>query len=1197
MIITEGILRVFLFVCFDCFQKPPNFNMNARKSKIGAKRRGFTLVITVTLMILLTLLAVGMLTLSSVSLRGAGSGDAMNQARQQARLGLMMALGELQKGAGPDRAITAPASVINETRPQGVTGIWTPWETGDRLSRTKAAKASRFNRWLVSTVDGSVPNQPENPPLVAAGTTGAAKLLDVGSLGEEQDGLSQRISLQPTRVSNGRSVGAMAWAVVDESAKARLDLSKNSTLGAVSPVITAGAPPTDGISALDGLEKFDSQDPETNRLISMKSTDLAKGPADDAFEEYHSDLTVHSAGLLTDVVEGGFKKDLSLMFSRGLPSTMTSAKLYQSTPGLTTGASDPSWSYLLNFHDLYRKIGKREGTLTPQANGITQRVPTRFTPTRLDRVFNAEVAFPATTTEPVLMPTIVRVDTIFSLIARNTHGGWINHFGASGRSYMLHMQYLPIVTLHNPYSVPLTFDGLKVTFKNLPVGFQFLVDDQPVTTRLVPLNQLYVNSQGSDAATKDFSVTLQSSFSSGANTRIELAPGQTQLFGTPSVPPTWRWQDESPGAGADGIKLFDWRNDKTANFQMIPRLVADATTGTGFDVDWLAPAGAGDLKTPKGNEVSINSGCIGLKGTERIGVRYGPYAPPSGNGNFIVDVEVLRSGTLVKAGSLAVRYGTESRLKQIVEQGTSLRFPDARSFPETFPKPRVDPTITVADIFEANGTPISAYTRARPFMIFSMSGKTTQESFTPSRVIADSSPVQSLGKFDLSAVNQPVGGIPVELVMMPIRNGNAAVEDDRATGEGFFFGGHGSLRGSRQATVYEIPHAPLQSIAQFRHANLAGFGFMPRVTYTVGESRAHPQIGTSGIVGAWRDGTQMIDHTWSANEALWDSYFLSTAANQEGPLFGASGKTADVLLANFFSGSGLLLNQRLTPYNPGSTSVPSSVATAGRDGYLNLGAHMLVNGAFNVNSTSEDAWVAILSALRNEAIQTHETVDAGADGMSSFPRVRRPAKGSMDSQLVVVRENRWQGYRRLTDDQIRSLATEITREIRTRGPFLSMGDFVNRGLGPEGDPVNLKGALQAAIDRTSINAASAVEGVELGAGNLGASGYVSTIAGTGNSAEGSPGFLSQGDILSMIGSHISVRSDTFTIRAYGEARDTAGTKVLARAWCEAVVQRVPDYVDPTNEATVAPANATDVNKVFGRRFHVVSFRWLAPEEV
>ena len=95
-------------------------------------------------------------------------------------------------------------------------------------------------------------------------------------------------------------------------------------------------------------------------------------------------------------------------------------------------------------------------------------------------------------------------------------------------------------------------------------------------------------------------------------------------------------------------------------------------------------------------------------------------------------------------------------------------------------------------------------------------------------------------------------------------------------------------------------------------------------------------------------------------------------------------------------------------------------------------------------------------------------------------------------------------------------------------------------------------------------------------------------------AWGLPGYLTQADVLQVIGPVLSARSDTFRIRAYGDALDDKGG-IVARAWCEAIVQRSPAPIraDGTGVNPVNPGKAGD----FGRRFQVVSFRWMSKEEI
>jgi hypothetical protein len=108
--------------------------------------------------------------------------------------------------------------------------------------------------------------------------------------------------------------------------------------------------------------------------------------------------------------------------------------------------------------------------------------------------------------------------------------------------------------------------------------------------------------------------------------------------------------------------------------------------------------------------------------------------------------------------------------------------------------------------------------------------------------------------------------------------------------------------------------------------------------------------------------------------------------------------------------------------------------------------------------------------------------------------------------------------------------------------------------------------------------------------------YKTKEASTGNPAAGAPGWVSQGDLLRILKPAATVRGDTFVIRFYGEDQDSGGN-VTARAYGEAVVQRMPEYIDPTDRPSVSYSAATAANKNFGRRIEVVSFRWLSSNEI
>jgi hypothetical protein len=119
------------------------------------------LIITLLLMSLLTLIAVALLSLASVTLRSSSQAEAASTARANARLSLMLALGELQNHAGADQRITSTASILDgipETEAldhvgeAAITGVWDSW-IHDPMQSANAPdyeKSPRFRRWLVS---------------------------------------------------------------------------------------------------------------------------------------------------------------------------------------------------------------------------------------------------------------------------------------------------------------------------------------------------------------------------------------------------------------------------------------------------------------------------------------------------------------------------------------------------------------------------------------------------------------------------------------------------------------------------------------------------------------------------------------------------------------------------------------------------------------------------------------------------------------------------------------------------------------------------------------------------------------------------------------------------------------------------------------------------------------------------------------
>ena len=362
-------------------------------------------------------------------------------------------------------------------------------------------------------------------------------------------------------------------------------------------------------------------------------------------------------------------------------------------------------------------------------------------------------------------------------------------------------------------------------------------------------------------------------------------------------------------------------------------------------------------------------------------------------------------------------------------------------------------------------------------------------------------------------------------------------------------------------------------------------------------------------------GNEILAHdiAFETNQNLWDHYFIS------GIPLEASGSS--------FSWDdpkdSALWNQRYGWSHSSSLSAAAHAAkiknpsTGLAHGFWN-NAHALRNkAAFNVNSTSVPAWTAFLSGLRGiDRPALSGTAAAGSDTI--FSRVRKPLSAPLTQDIkAVTHPGAWAGARRLTDAEIAALAEKIVAEVKARGPFLSLADFVNRRLDASSNAHSWKSALEAAIDNSGLNAPFERENRFLAQANNANDAnhpewkinHTLHKQHLKSKAWGIPGYLTQHDLLEPLAPALAVRGDSFTVRACGEARGADGRTY--RAWLEATVARSPEYLDPAaNHATdplhtVHPATGkitenpkiSPLNKTFGRRFHIQSLRWLSSEEI
>ena len=92
--------------------------------------KGFALIATLTLMMLLAMLAVTLMAIASSQNRIALQTMLQAEARQQALVGLDAAIGALQVELGPDQRVTASSGVLGsaDRTPQHLLGSWNSWD-------------------------------------------------------------------------------------------------------------------------------------------------------------------------------------------------------------------------------------------------------------------------------------------------------------------------------------------------------------------------------------------------------------------------------------------------------------------------------------------------------------------------------------------------------------------------------------------------------------------------------------------------------------------------------------------------------------------------------------------------------------------------------------------------------------------------------------------------------------------------------------------------------------------------------------------------------------------------------------------------------------------------------------------------------------------------------------------------------------
>ena len=1150
--------------------------MNPIPFKKSPSRRGFALIVTLSLMILLTVVAVGLLSLSSISLRSVSQEDAMQVARANARVALMLAIGDLQKQLGPDTRISATANQLTgsdpavSTTPQSQrqwTGAYKSWPAA---LPDGARPTPEFLQWFVSGSNTNVTGRNFAATAIGTKSTESVEIVSKNTVGANGD--TVRVPLMSQDLPN-KSKNSYAWWVSDLGTKALVAPAKEIPTAVAEVRGDQQMNPSPNLkAAVAGTTKpfqnLLSSDARLANVASWHTSALLADKPENIRGLFH-DFTAQNRGLLTNVRAGGFRKDLSMELERpsgGQPNAAATA-LYR-----VNGETGINMQELWVYYNLHKELKRAGGVAFTTSGSMVSGTPyLQLDATPAACQSDDEFYFK--------QPVIINYQLVLSYQTRVVEG-----------TNVLCVVTDPIITFWNPLDVPIVVPaGLVFTVKywyvpyDLSITKNGVVQDCPIA-----------------AVNKDDSNFL--SLEVGALDRIVMKPGEVIKMS----------QSGSTLAKTEVGNIHALAGKKGFNF------------GTGVAYPLYTRAGAK----------------IGVAATDNL-----VYASAKPNdltaGATSSDGHVLPNAFTHKrhyslthheyyVGKDRASGSDTSNTLGIGGIFLDYDFGNKRLAPGTVrgesnpgTKPAGDRYYADqrTDLFKSftDGRKIPITGAKMPFMMLSFNAKTEAGSLLGTSTLSRFNPkALHVDFYNLQKAEREM--LPYEYSVEAMNGWKSATSslDEDSTGRGFFGGGMDAANGSNFVTTHSVPREPLVSLAAFQYSFANGFDIqkpkygygtlnarepmLPQISHAIGNSLACPVIASDKTEGSLPGGRPMADHSYLANQALWDDWFLSGIAPQTNGF--SSNRAQKAVATDFFSGIRKLPVVRFVPELRGqeaakiattyfSGTYPSTAATQA------IASFIRVDGMFNVNSTSVEAWKSLLGSRKERPIVIRdvngkESVQNGGSetsvsGLLAPMDALARGSGSIDPS----EPNQWVGRRALSDTEIDSLARAIVREVRKRGPFLSLGDFVNRRVGTDTDLARA-GAIQSALDANDVPINSAYRSGSRASG--GGTTFAFKQAEQGALSYGIPGIVKQADILTPIAPVLSARSDSFLIRGYGEKTDTTG-RVIARANCEAVIQRSPEFIDPTDAADKAYTTIGTVNKTFGRRFEITSFRWLNASEV
>ncbi len=1135
-------------------------------------------------------------------------------------------------------------------------------------------RSAMFRRWLISSTDKESTRQINSYKQLSSSEPGKRIcLIGSGTLGDgaprDQYIYADLISMP----SRGQNITQYAWWVGGENQKAKINIEElEETTDPVEALHRTWDTPPASFEGSQLYAHLAVPIDNNAKVLTLNTLQLAGSSAQSAGAPYFFDITTHSYSLPVNISMGGFKQDLSLLFNKDhLGDTEFARRTTQDAPIAEQGNQIPvgqtrdmpigSWQNMHAYHNTWPN-GQSGGTRAFVARivGNLNNAHTRMSGsaykdkeylTDTNSAYDGDYDIKTLLEEGSDTAGYARVPIMLSYIKSffmhcepngQTSGGTGTTVGTGGTDpkYDLSVGYTAVVLWWNPYNVPMRVSSKKLWSYTLPyktVWLQSFYDKQDGLgyrwsnygmvqrwTSDAQLGMVYNNDQTFGDNYGEYFIAAHNDKSSD----IVFAPGEILIF--------------SPSTG-DAITTIGEAFDNPFANEYDPK----TTSGIKAHFYGSKVGYSAGQNTPKS---IVDSGHFKLR--LRLGAFYDPVTeakiPLYSNMGvwFAGSPEMLT----YRGGFNGVSHSTGGNVGQHL--GSPHRYTLGWYDPDTTKDNLEIMEITAWNTNSMNDANLPYYVAALGITPKSANetmrtrfstGDYRNKSWQYSSPAFFGSRIAESGA-DKDTFEQLRAYHPYQLINIEVGGGLTAAPVE-SIGRNGFYGGTGDGEQVSFISSLELPLHPPFSLAGYSGMRLSpgwfegtqrtifegGSSNLIRQQYQsgvpsvgIGNSFADPALPADDIHRSYNHDYPLIygqevifddyfDHGLIINDALWDRFFTSSISDM--PSATSTVEAQDTLTA-FLSGEKPLPVSR---YVKASNAYPDEAVIErlmAEDGWKYVAQFIQINGGFNINSTSVEAWAATLRGLSKRKLVTNvsgklslveegknesdvifsrfmvSTTDKSVDSLNGYSMMR----GSSDFRDNIGLATAWSEVRKLDNNKIQELAERIVEQVRERGPFLNMSDFINRRLDANDKEKALTGALQAAIDRTSINDEFQESMItHTGDGKF----YKFPEAALGSIHTAAPGYLIQSDVLMSLSNILTLRDDTFIVRSYGCVRNV-NDAILAQAWCEAVVQRRIHYVDPTNspsESTNNPDGSSnsplsEVNQVMGRKLEVVSFRWL-----